>query len=99
VPLPESAEFELRRVFAEPLWASARERLPALEDLPAEAPFERVLRAVVRLADGSLEALSHYASSAREDWRDVLYWAEHPRDDSDPKSYEELRRRLGLPDA
>jgi hypothetical protein len=99
VRLPESAEFELQRFFPEPLWASARERLPAPEDLPAGAPFDRVLCAVVRLADGSLDALSHYADSARGDWRDVLYWAEHPRDDSDPKSYEELRRRLGLPDA
>src|SRR5665213_658108 len=76
----------------------AREIL--LRSLEGHAPSpndEQTLLAVLQLADGDLARLAHYASAASVDFRDVIYWAFTPPDPNDPKTYEELRRRLGLP--
>jgi hypothetical protein len=58
---------------------------------------DRVLRAVLTLSEGDLERLRYYAEVAETDYRDVLYWAETPRQPEAPRSYEELRERLNLP--
>jgi hypothetical protein len=71
--------------------------LPREDELPLQPPYERVLLAILTLARGDLGRLRHYADSARSDWRDVLYWTENPPDPDEPKTYEELLRRLGLP--
>jgi hypothetical protein len=96
--LSEPVENELRITFAGPLHTAAREHLPTSSDLPSEAPLDRVQIAVIRLAGGDIDALAHYSGRAKGDWRDVLYWADHPREENEPKSDEELRRRLGLTD-
>ena len=74
----------------------ARDRLLSLDSLPANSPRERVMLAVLALAAGDLTAVSHFVERAIKDWRDVIYWAENPRDPDEPKSWEELQRRLGL---
>lgn len=38
----------------------------------------RIRRAILVLANGDDEALRHYATAARTDFRDVLYWVELP---------------------
>jgi hypothetical protein len=58
---------------------------------------DRVRRAILTLSKGDLERLRHFAKSAEADYRDVLYWAETPRQPDEPHSYEELRDRLNLP--
>jgi len=58
---------------------------------------DRVLLAVLTLSEGNLERLKHFSDAADADFRDVLYWAENPPTDDEPRSYEELRERLGLP--
>jgi hypothetical protein len=58
---------------------------------------DRVLLAVLALCRGDLERLRHFSEAAAADWRDVLYWAENPPADDEPRTYEELRERLGLP--
>jgi hypothetical protein len=58
---------------------------------------DRVLLAILALSDGDLGRLKHFSDAADADVRDVLYWAEHPPTDDEPRSYEELRERLGLP--
>lgn len=78
------------------------------ENFPADAVDEarsilrpqmgsRVLMAVVLLSKGDLTKLRHFSDAAAKDFRDVLYWAEYPPGDDEPKSYEEMRERLHLP--
>jgi hypothetical protein len=43
---------------------------------------QRIVRSVVFLAHGDLERLEHYVGRAREDWRDVVFWAEYEQADS-----------------
>jgi hypothetical protein len=58
---------------------------------------DRVRRAVLKLSEGDLGRLRHYAGEARKDFRDVLYWAEYPPDPDAPKTPAELRARIGMP--
>jgi hypothetical protein len=39
---------------------------------------ERVRRALLALSRGQLASLGHYLAVAQHDYRDVLYWADHP---------------------
>lgn len=57
----------------------------------------RVRRAIVALSNGDLGRLRHFTDQERRDYRDVLYWAENQPDAGEPRSYTELRERLGLP--
>ena len=43
--------------------------------------------------------LTHFAAVATKEWRDVLYWAEEPRQTDEPRSWDELKTRLRLPDS
>jgi hypothetical protein len=98
--LPSSVVAELKRTFSDVDQAAARKLLPSEADLPLDPPYERVLLAVVGLADGSLSDLAHYSEEARADWRDVLYWHENPREADAPRSASELLdqlKRLGMP--
>jgi hypothetical protein len=45
---------------------------------PDEPERERVQLAVVKLSEGHMSMLQHYIEAARQDYRDVLYWAENP---------------------
>lgn len=71
--------------------------LRSLGDRQPQANDERVLLAVLQLADCDLVRLAHYAAAARADFRDVIFWASTPREGDEPATYDELRRRLGLP--
>ena len=64
---------------------------------PQDREVDRVRRDIVILAKGDLDQLRHYAERAAQDYRDILMWAEYPPDDDEPRSYGELRARLGLP--
>lgn len=52
--------------------ASARQLLPAGDDLPLSPPYERVLHAILDRAGGDWRRLRDLADLARTDWRDVL---------------------------
>ena len=62
---------------------------------PQDREPDRVRRAILALAAGDLARLRHFAEQAHQDYRDVLYWAEYPRDPAEPQTYAELRARLG----
>ncbi len=47
-----------------------------------ERESDRVLRCVVFLSEGSLQRLAHNAEQARQDYRDVIYWAEYDLNDN-----------------
>jgi hypothetical protein len=62
---------------------------------PSQA--DRVLRAILTLSEGDLERLRHYPEVAETGNREVLYWAETPRQSDEPRTYEEVRDRLKQP--
>ena len=45
-----------------------------------EPERDRVQRAVLVLSAGNIDKLLHNVTAAKQDYRDVLYWAEHPDD-------------------
>ncbi|MGY5877180.1 MAG: hypothetical protein RTU30_15620 [Candidatus Thorarchaeota archaeon] len=47
-----------------------------------EDPSSRIIRCILRLAEGEKEKLERYIKAALSDWRDVIYWAECDRDDN-----------------
>ena len=79
------------RIFGDEHLSVALEQLSLIQTV-------RVQLAVLALSEGSLERLRHFVAVAQVDFRDVLYWADHPPRDDEPKSWEELRRRLNLPE-
>lgn len=93
----DSVEKELKSVFPERLQAPARDTLLSL-DLPPDVPSERIGVAILKLSRGDIGKLAHFCNRAKEDWRDVLYWAECPKRADEPKSWEELKARLQLPE-
>jgi len=42
----------------------------------------REIRCILHLASGDAAKVRHYADIARQDSRDILYWAEYDRDDN-----------------
>ena len=64
---PDSAERECARAELSRYGSEAHER---------EA--ERVRLAILRLCDGQLERLADMVATAKQDYRDVLMWAEYP---------------------
>ena len=68
--------------------------LLATYPVPADQSSEdRVLRAILTLSAGDLSRLRHNVEAARADPRDVLFWAEYPRD-SDTASTVRMRDAL-----
>ncbi len=55
----------------------AADYLRLLEDELHHEENPRILRCVISLAQGDLARLVHFADQARQDWRDVIYWAEY----------------------
>ena len=64
---------------------------------PQDREVDRVRRDILTLAEGNLDQLHYYTERASQGYRDVLMWAEYPPDDDEPRTYGELRARLGLP--
>ena len=44
----------------------------------SEGERERLQHAILKLGGGDIEKLRHDRDVARQDYRDVLYWAEYP---------------------
>lgn len=47
---------------------------------PHEGERERVQLAILKLCEGDENKLLHFVEVAKQDYRDVLYWAEYPHD-------------------
>ena len=62
--------------------AEARARVRAMVDAYGGAPHERegerVQLAIVRLSEGDEAKLGYFLSVAKQDYRDVLFWADNP---------------------
>jgi len=62
--------------------AGARDRVLAMVDAYGSAPHERererVQLAIVKLSEGDEAKLGYFLSVAKQDYRDVLFWADNP---------------------
>jgi hypothetical protein len=85
--------------------AEARDRVLAMVDAYGSAPHERererVQLAIVRLSEGDEAKLGYFLSVAKQDYRDVLFWADNPAEaklDTPEKRrrVRELLQKLGI---
>jgi hypothetical protein len=84
--------------------SEAREILALLEQYgvePYERERERVQLAIVALSEGNKDKLLYFLSVAKQDYRDVLFWSDHPEEAKidTPEKKERVRKmfeRLGL---
>jgi len=74
--VPEDIEKRLRSDFGSDLEIASQE-LERLHGIATDDALPRIARCVVHLADGDIEKLIHFVESARQDWRDVIWWAEY----------------------
>ena len=77
-PLSGDLERALAREFAPDEQTVARGMLAAYGGAEHQREVERVRRALLALSRGKLAYLGHYLAVAQHDYREVLYWADHP---------------------
>jgi len=82
-PLSAEVERALTRGFPAEQQTAARSMLALYGGAAREHEVERVRRALLALSQGKLAYLGHYLAVAQRDYREVLYWADHP--DQAPK--------------
>ena len=76
--LPDSVQAVIARDFGAARAAAIELMLPHEAQLALNPPYERVLLAILGLADGVVDDIATYTRAAIADWRDVLYWWETP---------------------
>jgi len=74
--IPEDIEKRLRSDFGADVDLARRE-LEQLSGIASGAAWPRIARCVVHLANRELDKLSHFTDCDRQDWRDVIWWAEY----------------------
>ena len=67
----------VRRDFPPELHGEVNSRLATYESISVGK--ERVLAAILKLADGKIDDIENYVKAANADFRDVFAWAEYPR--------------------
>ena len=68
----------VRKTFPESAHARVLELLDTYGVESHERERERVQLAILKLSGGSEEKLREFVAVAKRDYRDVLFWAEHP---------------------
>src|SRR5437870_4813424 len=61
-------------------WAPVLELLDTYGVESYERERERVQLAILKLSDGNEEKVREFVAVAKRDYRDVLFWAEHPEE-------------------
>jgi hypothetical protein len=77
-PLSAEVERALAREFPPDEQSVARSMLANYGVAEHQPEVERVRRALLTLSRGRVAYLGHYLAAAQHDYRDVLYWADHP---------------------
>ena len=77
-PVREEILTEAARVFPDEDAATILAVLDEYGREPYERERERVQRAILMLANGDVDKLLSYTLAAKQDYRDVLWWAEYP---------------------
>jgi hypothetical protein len=73
------------------------ELLAAYGTEPHERERERVQRAILKLSAGDEEKLAYFVAAAKQDYRDVLLWADSPEAaKGDPREVREMLEKLGV---
>jgi hypothetical protein len=77
-------------------WESVLAQLDTYGVESYEHERERVQLAVLELGEGNEDKTRGYLAAAKDDYRDVLYWAEHPEQSSldSPERRVRMRRLL-----
>lgn len=74
--ISESLDSMVRRLFPKTEVERALELVQRYGDRPGDQEVERVRAAMIRLSHGDISRLNRLVGSAREDYQDVLWWAE-----------------------
>jgi hypothetical protein len=77
-PTREDVVRLMRGAFPEPSWNAVSETLDMYGVEPHERERERVQIAVLKLSGTDEGRLLHFVATAKQDYRDVLFWSEHP---------------------
>jgi hypothetical protein len=98
---PRSELGELRRVITNQFPASERDDVYTVVE-PFTDGGIRVAMCILHLACGNKAQVEHYADCARRDYRDVIFWAETPREAAldSPRKIDDFQATLewlGLP--
>ena len=82
-PVPQVTATDVARVMGRDVPAAAQAAVAELLGRYTEAngpvSVPRVHLAVLKLSGGDTEKVAEYVEAARQDYRDVLAWAEYPR--------------------
>lgn len=92
--IPQDVRARVSAEFAGETYYEALRQLEALDFGP------RLLRSVVFLARGDLEALARFARAAERDEREVVFWAEYEDHDApEPRRVRSMSEPLADPQA
>ena len=98
--LSEALRQRVAAEFPEGDWGRVEQALESYGALPHEREPERVKADILALARGDLQEVLTLVARARRDYRDILFWAEYPREsrlDNPEKiaAFEAMCRRFG----
>ena len=89
----------IRASFPKDRWTHVQTLLVAYGTEPHEREVERVRLAILKISAGDARKLEEHVATAKKDYRDVLFWADHPEqakiDPIERKKAVEALRKLG----
>ena len=91
----------IRASFPESRWLHVESLLSAYGIEPHERERERVQLAILKISKGDEQKLQDHVATAKNDYRDVLFWADHSEqakiDSRERDKILEALRELGAP--
>ena len=91
----------IRASFPEERWHDIGLILDAYGTEPHERERERIQLAILKLSEGDEQKIRQHVATAKNDYRDVLFWADHPEEAKvDPRERDrilEALRKFGAP--
>ena len=91
----------IRAGFAADRWPHVERLLEAYGLEPHERERERVQLAILKISEGNEQKIRAYVATAKNDYRDILFWADHPEEakigPGDRDRILEALRKLGVP--
>jgi len=70
----------IRASFPESRWRHVESLLNAYGTEPHEREHERVQLAILKISEGNEQKIREHVATAKNDYRDVLFWADHPEE-------------------
>ena len=68
----------IRASFPQDRWAYVETLLADYGTEPHEREVERVRLAILKISEGDERKVEEHVATAKKDYRDVLFWADHP---------------------